>query len=126
MDISAAPSYRGYRYPAQIIAQAAKRFFRKLLKGLRYVPRAIVTDKLASYRAAKQDVMPTVAHQRGPRMNNRGENSHQPTRERERAMRCFKSIRHAPALPFCACSGLESLSTGTTPDAGMQLSDVDG
>jgi putative transposase len=75
--------------------KAAKRFLRKLLKGLRYVPRAIVTDKLPSYGAAKKDVMPDIAHHRGRRMNNRAENSHQPTRERERAMRCFKSMRHA-------------------------------
>jgi putative transposase len=76
-------------------AKAAKRFFRKLLKGHQYVPRAIVTDKLPSYGAAKQDVMPTVAHHCGRRLNNRAENSHQPTRERERAMRGFKSMRHA-------------------------------
>ena len=63
-------------------AKAAKRFFRKLLKGLRYVPRAIVTDRLPSYGAVKQNVMPTVAHQHVRRMNNRAENSHQPTRER--------------------------------------------
>jgi len=29
--------------------KAAKKFFGKLLKGLRYVPRVIVTDKLRSY-----------------------------------------------------------------------------
>jgi putative transposase len=75
--------------------KAAKRFFRKLLKGLRCVPRAIVTDKLASYTSAKKDVIPDVAHHRGRRLNNRAENSHQPTRERERAMRRFKSMRHA-------------------------------
>jgi putative transposase len=74
--------------------KAAKRFFRKLLKGLRYVPRAIVTDKLPSYGAAKQN-MPTVVHHRGRRMNNRAENSHQPSRGRERGMRGFKSMRHA-------------------------------
>src|SRR5882724_10864964 len=62
--------------------KAAKRFFRKLLKGHRYVPRAIVTDKLASYAAAKKDLMPSVAHHRGWQMNNRAENSHQPTRLR--------------------------------------------
>ena len=38
--------------------KAAKKFFRKLLKGLRYVPRAIITDKLKSYNAAKAEVMP--------------------------------------------------------------------
>ena len=75
--------------------KAVKRFFRKLLKGFRYMPRAIVTDKLPSYGAAKKDVMPNVAHRRGRRLNNRAENSHQPTRARERAMRGFKSMRHA-------------------------------
>ena len=43
-------------------AKAAKRFFRKLLKGLRYVPRVLVTDKLASYGAAHRVVMPSVRH----------------------------------------------------------------
>ena len=76
-------------------AKAAKRFFRKLLKGLRYAPRTIVTDKLASYAAARDELMPGVEHRRGGRLNNRAENSHQPTRERERRMRRFKSIRQA-------------------------------
>src|SRR5512140_1013363 len=31
--------------------KAAKRFFRKLLKGFQYVPRVIITDKLRSYGA---------------------------------------------------------------------------
>ena len=46
-------------------AKAAKRFFRKLLKGLRFVPWLIVTDKLASYGVAHADVMPHVQHLRG-------------------------------------------------------------
>ena len=75
--------------------KAARRFFRKLLKGHRYVPRAIVTDKLASYASAKKDVMPSVTHHRGRGLNNRAENSHQATRARERAMRRFKSMRQA-------------------------------
>jgi putative transposase len=70
---------------------AAKKFFRKLLKGLRYVPRLIITDKLKSYSAAKAEVMPSVAHCQQKYQNNRAENSHQPTRLRERAMRRFKS-----------------------------------
>ena len=41
-------------------AKAAKRFFRKLLKGLRYVPRVLVTDKLASYQPAHRAVMPLI------------------------------------------------------------------
>jgi hypothetical protein len=38
-------------------AVAAKKFFRRLLKGLRYVPRVIVTDKLASYQVAHRELM---------------------------------------------------------------------
>ncbi len=75
--------------------QAAKRFFRKLLKGLQYVPRVIITDKLKSYGAAKAEVMPGVEHRQHKGLNNRAENSHQPTRVRERVMRRFKSAGHA-------------------------------
>jgi putative transposase len=75
--------------------KAARRFFRKLLKGHRYLPRAIVTDKLASYAAAKKELMPSVTHHRGQGLNNGAENSDQPTRARERAMRRFKSMRQA-------------------------------
>ena len=71
--------------------KAAKKFFRKLLKGLRYVPRVIVTDKLKSYGAAKKEILPGVEHRQSKYLNNRAENSHQPTRERERKMRKFKS-----------------------------------
>ncbi len=71
--------------------KAAKKFFRKLLKGLRYVPRVLITDKLKSYHAAKQELMPGVEHRQDKGQNNRAENSHQPTRLRERVMRRFKS-----------------------------------
>jgi putative transposase len=75
--------------------KAAKKFFRKLLKGLRYVPRVIVTDKLRCYRAAKDAVMPSVELHQQKYQNNRAENSHQSTRLRERVMRRFKSAAHA-------------------------------
>ena len=75
--------------------KAAKKFFRKLLKGLRYIPRVIVTDKLRSYGAAKAEVLPSVEHRQQKYQNNRAENSHQPTRLRERVMRRFKSAGHA-------------------------------
>ncbi len=74
---------------------AAIRFFRKLLKGQGCTPRQIVTDKLASYSAAKAAVMPSVMHVRDKGANNRAENSHQPTRERERRRRRFKSSGEA-------------------------------
>jgi len=74
---------------------AAKRFFRKLLKGMHYSPRVIVTDKLRSYGAAKREIMPGVVHRQGKWENNRAEISHQPTRQQERQMRRFKSPCHA-------------------------------
>ena len=75
--------------------QAAKKFFRKLLSKLQYVPRLIVTDKLRSYAAAKEEILPDTRHIQDKGKNNRAENSHQPTRERERRMRGFKSAGHA-------------------------------
>ena len=75
--------------------QAAKKFSRKLLKGLTYVPRVIITDKLKSYGAAKRELLPGVEHRQYRYLNNRVENSHQPTRQRERHMQRFKSPGHA-------------------------------
>ena len=75
--------------------QAAKRLLRKLLKRQTRVPRVMITDKLASYNAAKADVMPSVEHRSHKGLNNRAENSHQPTRRRERQMKRFKSARQA-------------------------------
>ena len=71
--------------------QAAKRLLRKLLKRQMRPPRVMITDKLASYSAAKGEVMPSVEHRRHKGLNNRAENSHQPTRRRERQMKRFKS-----------------------------------
>ena len=68
-------------------AKAAKRFFRKLLTKQCRVPRVLVTDKLRSYQVAHRAVMPSVEHRQSRYLNNRAENSHQPTRQRERAMR---------------------------------------
>jgi putative transposase len=75
--------------------RAARKFFRPLLKNMGYVPRRILTDKLRSYEAAKAEVMPSVEHHRDKGLNNRAENLHQSTRERERRMRGFKSPGHA-------------------------------
>jgi len=71
--------------------RAAKRFFRKLLKGQGRVPLRLVTDKLRSYGAAHREVMPSVIHSTDQYENNRAEVSHEPTRQRERQMRKFKS-----------------------------------
>jgi hypothetical protein len=72
-------------------AKAATRFFRKLLRGVRSVLRVLVTDKLASYGVAHRRLIRRVEHRRSKYLNNRAENSHQPTRARERAMKRFRS-----------------------------------
>jgi putative transposase len=74
--------------------KAAKRLLRKLLKKQGRSPRVMVTDKLRSYGAAKKEIMPGVEHRQHKGLNNRAENSHQPTRRRERQMKRFKSARH--------------------------------
>ena len=71
--------------------QAAKRLLRKLLKKQMRPPRVMITDKLASYGAARRKVMPGIEHRQHKGLNNRAENSHQPTRRRERQMKRFKS-----------------------------------
>jgi putative transposase len=68
---------------------------RKLLKKQGITPRVMITDKLASYGAAKREIMPGVEHRQHRGLNNRAENSHQPTRQRERFMKRFKSAGQA-------------------------------
>ena len=75
--------------------QAARRFFRRLLTSQRQEPCRLVTDKLGSYRVAHHEIMPSVIHDTTPYANNRAEASHQPTRQRERQMRGFRSPDHA-------------------------------
>ena len=84
--------------------RAAERFFRKLLKDQGREPRRLVTDKLRSYAAAQWTVMPSVIHDTGRYKNNRAEVSHQPTRQRERGMRRFKSM--AQAQRFLSVHGI--------------------
>ena len=76
-------------------ARAASRFFRKLLKGQGSAPARLVTDKLRSYGTARRVVMPSILHDTRQYANNRAEVSHQPTRQRERQMRRFKSSAQA-------------------------------
>ncbi|WP_159062981.1 DDE-type integrase/transposase/recombinase, partial [Streptomyces scabiei] len=70
----------------------ARRFSRRLLEKTRTVPWVVVTDKLRSYGAARREVMRCVEHRQSKYLNNRAENSHQPTRQRERAMKGFCSV----------------------------------
>src|SRR4051812_10888322 len=88
--------------------QAAKRLLRKLLKRQMRLPRVMITDKLASYGAAKGEVMPSVEHRRHKGLDNRAENSHQPTRRRERQMKRFKSPGQAQRF-LSAHDGINNL-----------------
>ena len=70
---------------------AALKLMRKLLRKYTFVPERLVTDDLRSYGAAARDLGIESRHERGRWKNNRAENSHQPTRRRERVMQRFKS-----------------------------------
>jgi putative transposase len=87
---------------------AAERLLRKLLKKQMRPPRVMITDKLASYAAAKEDILPGVEHRQHKGLNNRAENSHQPTRRRERQMKRFKSPRQAQRF-LSAHDGINNL-----------------
>ncbi len=76
-------------------AAAAKRFCKRLLVRLRFRPRRIITDGLKSYGVAHRELMPDSRHQTSRYLNNRAENSHRPTRRRERQMQRFKSPEQA-------------------------------
>ncbi|WP_408997322.1 IS6 family transposase [Streptomyces europaeiscabiei] len=84
---------------------AARRFLRRLLTTAGAVPRVVVTDKLRSYGAAHCEVMPCVEHRQSKYLNNQAENSHQPTRQRERAMKRFRSAGAAQRF-LSAFSGI--------------------
>ncbi|MEW2491844.1 IS6 family transposase [Streptomyces sp. NPDC048411] len=84
---------------------AARRFLRRLMKKTGAVPRVMVTDKLRSYGAAHREVMPSIEHRSHKGLNNRAENSHQPTRQRERAMKGFRSVGGAQRF-LSAFSGI--------------------
>ena len=88
--------------------QAAKRLLRKLLKAQARPPRVMITDKLASYAAAKREVTPGVEHRQHKGLNNRAENSHPPTRRRERQRRRFKSTGQAQRF-LSAHDGINNL-----------------
>jgi len=86
-------------------ARAATTFFRKRLNGLCDVPRVLITDKRASDGVAHRDMLPNVAPRRSTYLNNRAENAHQPTRQKERALKRFTSPGHAQRV-LSAFSGI--------------------
>ena len=87
--------------------RAALKLMRKLLKKYGFVPDKFVTDDFRSY--ALQPVHLGIArrHERGQWRNNRAENSHQPTRRRERKMQGFKSFGFGPKISLNPCRRLQ-------------------
>jgi len=99
--------------------------FRRLLKETGSVPRVVVTDKLRSHGAAHREVMPSVEHRSHQGLNSRAENSHQPTRQRERAMKGFRSIGGAQRF-LAAFSGISphfrpGRHNRTAPDHRLEM-----
>jgi DDE domain len=78
--------------------QAAKKFFRKLLKGLRSVPRVVITAQLKSYGAAKREILSGVDHRQSRYLNNRCAHSQRPPRPRERRRQGGTAPGHAQRL----------------------------
>ena len=84
--------------------RAATRFFRKPLTRPGCEPGRLITDKLRSYSAAHRTVMPSVIYSTRQYENNRADVSHQPTRQRERQMRRFKSAPICDGSHRCMAS----------------------
>ena len=79
---------------------AAERFLHRVLDGEGGAePRVVTTDKLSSYPPAIRRVLPHVEHRRHKGLNNRAENAHLPTRQRERILQQFKSAEYAQRFP---------------------------
>ncbi len=72
-------------------ARVVAKLMRKLLRKQGFAPKTFVTDKLRSYGAAKTQLGLSARHEQGLRKSNRVENSHPPTRRRDRKMQLFKS-----------------------------------
>jgi hypothetical protein len=97
----------------------SRKLMRKLLKKQGFAPDVMVTDKLRSYSAAKAEMGLSTRHEQGLRKNNRAENSHQPTRRRERKMQRFKSPGSAQRFlsMHAAVQNTPSTSSAISPPA---------
>jgi putative transposase len=106
--------------------RAALRFFRKLLKAQASTSRALVTDKLRSYGAARKELMRSVAHSQDRYANNRAEASHQHTRQHKRQMRRFKSHGQAQRVLSVHSQVHNLFHVGRHLYKSLPLSDVSG
>ena len=93
-------------------AKSAIRFLKRSLKITGNLPRVIITDKLRSYGKAHRVLMKSTEHRSHKRLNNRVENAHQPTREKERQMRGFKTPSSAQRFISALGAFLNLLKVG--------------
>jgi hypothetical protein len=107
--------------PVRRDTAAARRLLRRLLKKTPTVPRVVVTDKPRSHGAAHREVMPLVEHRCHKGLNNRAENSHRPTRQRERAMKDLAIGRRRAAVPGRVQRHLTPLPAPPPPDDRPRL-----
>jgi len=100
---------------------AAERFLLRVLGSCEYEPRVLITDKLASYVPAIRRVLPSSEHRRHKRLNNRAENSHLPTRKRERVAAAVQISRARAALPGPVQCRLQPFPTPPTSAYRLHL-----
>ena len=109
--------------PGQRDGAAAKRFFKRLLRTTWQRAQKIVTDKLRSYPVAHRELIPDVLHDTSQYANNRGEQSHEPTRMRERVRRRFKSMKQARDS-WGSCGSIESVQFGAAQVRAQHYRDL--
>jgi transposase-like protein len=105
--------------------RAALNLMRTLLKKYGFVPDKLVTDDLRSSRAAASELGLTKRHERGRWRNNRAENSHQPTRRRERKMQGFKSVGSAQRF-FSVHAAAYNTTTSSAISPQQELTEPSG
>ena len=97
-------------------AVAAKRFFRKLLKGLRYVPRVLVTDKLARYQVAARALLPSVTHRRSRYLSKPGRELRSADRGPGTGEETRRLAWAGPTVPVCVRQHPTALSAPSSSD----------
>jgi transposase-like protein len=103
-------------------ANAAKRFFKQLLRGLQYVPRVIVTDKVRSYGVAQRQLLLGVEHRQSRYLNNRGRELASTDATTRAADATVQIDRTSPGLPLRSLLHPQSLPSSSTPTSCPCLS----
>ncbi len=103
--------------------RAALKLMRKLLKKYGFLPETPVTDDLRSYHAVARDPGIEHRHCTGRWRINRAENSHQPTRRRERKM---QGPRLSAEISFASRGHLQHIQRPTPSHIGKNALSLQG